>query len=62
MAKQLVYQCLNCNESFISEHKIKDTIHQLCPYCHVVKFGEPDIEWIPSVKRDDLERQGFHKV
>jgi len=56
------YKCRYCGDDFTSKEKIKSIDYQLCPYCYAVKHGEPDAKWLPSVKGDEVDRKGFHKI
>lgn len=54
--------CIKCGERFKPDRQLKDPAKNLCPYCDVVYFGEPDSKWLPSLKGDDIDSKGFQKI
>jgi hypothetical protein len=55
------YKCRVCNDEFESKAKLKKD-DRYCGYCEAVHKGEPDARWLPSVKQDEIEKKGFHKI
>ena len=54
--------CIKCGDRFKPDRKLKDPAQNLCPYCDAVHFGEPDSKWLPSLKGDDIDTKGFHRI
>ena len=53
-------KCLHCEESIAKEGK-EEPWNYYCGYCEAVYLGQPDSAWLPSVKKDEIEKRGFHK-
>jgi predicted Zn-ribbon and HTH transcriptional regulator len=54
--------CLRCGAKFKPDKLLRDPSKNLCPYCDSVHFGEPDAKWLPSLKGDDIDAKGFHRI
>ena len=55
------YKCIVCKDEFKSKKELKKD-DRYCGYCETVHRGEPDTKWLPSIKGDDIDRKGFHKI
>jgi len=60
--EQFEYACDYCGDAYISNVEVKDSTRRYCPYCYAVKLGIPDPSWLPSIKKDDIDKKGFHKI
>ena len=53
--KQYAYKCSSCNDEFASLKKLDGDEKLYCPYCHSVKCGEPDEDWLPVVNLEEVK-------
>lgn len=54
-------KCLYCDDP-IDKQGEEEPQSYYCGYCETVKLGKPDTRWLPSIKGDDIDRKGFHKI
>ena len=58
------YICIHCNDEYepqTEKEKRASVSQRYCPYCQVVLNSDPDPTWLPSVRKDEIEKKGFHK-
>ena len=53
-------RCLHCNDA-IAETEKEEPWNYYCGYCESVYLGKPDATWLPSVRKDEIEKKGFHR-
>ena len=54
--------CIKCRAKFKPDKLLRDPSKDHCPYCDSVRFGESDLKWLPSLKGDDIDQKGFHRI
>ena len=55
------YKCKVCGDDFKSDEELSENM-RYCGYCAAVHLGDPDPSWLPSIKRDEIDEKGFHKL
>jgi predicted nucleic acid-binding Zn ribbon protein len=54
--------CVHCGGEFQLKNGIKMRRSYYCGYCQTIMFGNPDLAWIPKLRRAETIPPGFHKI